>query len=81
MTYLTALEAKTASSTFRLFADAHKPYAQAEFPGDGEYKMLDICIPNDGTPCSPRIKALIAATLGADWQLVDWWMPEPISEF
>lgn len=81
MTYLTAPEARTASCTLRLFADAHKPYPHPEFPGDGEYKMLDIVIPNDGTPCSPRIKALIAATLGEEWQLLDWWMPEPISEF
>lgn len=81
MTYLTAPEAKTAASTIRLFADAYKPDEYPEFPGDGEYKMLDIVILNDGTPCSPRIKALIAATLGTEWQLVDWWMPEPETEF
>lgn len=66
MTYLTSPEVKTASSTIRLFADAHKPYKDAEFPGDGEYKMLDIVIANDGTPCTPRIKTLITARLGAD---------------
>lgn len=70
MTYLTAVEAKTTPNTLRLFADAYKPYKDAEFQGDGEYKTLDIVIANDGTPCTPRIKTLISARLGEDWQLV-----------
>lgn len=81
MAHLTAPEAKTASSRIRLFADAHKPYQNAQIEGDGEYKMLDIVIPNDGTPCTPRIKKLITEKLGEGWQLVSWWRPEPLDEF
>lgn len=80
MTYLITPEAKAASSTIRLFADAYKPYPQPEYLGDGEYKILDICLVNDASPCSPRIKALIAATLGDEWQLLDWWIPEPLAK-
>lgn len=77
MTYLTTVAAKTTPNMIRLFANAYKPYKDAEFQGDGEYKMLDIVIANDGTPCTPRIKTLIRARLGDEWQLVSWWMPEP----
>lgn len=77
ITYLTAPEVTTATPTIRLFADAYKPYKHAEFSGDGEFKTLDIVIPNDGTPCTPRVKSLIAAALGDEWQLYDWWQPEP----
>lgn len=73
----TAPQAIAARSTIRLFADAHKPYPQPDFPGDGEYKMLDIVTANDGNPCTPRIKTLITARLGNDWQFLSWSMPEP----
>lgn len=75
--YLTAPEAKTTSHTIRLFAKAFKQDPNGEFIGDGEYEFLDVCLPNNGSSCTPRIKTLIAAALGDEWQLVNWWMPEP----
>lgn len=77
MLYLITPKGETPPLRIRLLADAYKPYKYAEFKGDGEYKLLDIVLLNDGTPCNPRIKSLITATLGDEWQLIDCWMPEP----
>jgi hypothetical protein len=67
--------------TLRIFASAIKPAPKGEFIREQEQKLLDICLISDGSPCSPRIKTLIKARLGPEWQLVDWWMPEPQDEF
>ncbi len=53
-----------ATSTVRIKAIAEHPNKQRE--------QLDLCLVNDGTPCTPRIKQLISHRLGGEWKLLDW---------
>jgi len=79
--YVTERKAKLVPSVHRFMAEAFKPDRYPEFDGDGDYKMLDVVVANDGQPCKPKIQALIVQTLGEGWCLVDFWQPEPEGGF
>jgi len=45
-----------------------------------DWQMLEITLPNNGTPIRDRLQKLVARE-HPGYNLATWWIPEPVEEF